>query len=624
MDRMKSILIVDDNDVDRELIRRYLGSDFATSEAATAAQAFEALSTQAIDCVLLDYRLPDADGVQFLDRLPVERPPVVILTGQGGEQIAVEAMKHGADDYLAKAGLDGPTLRRAIEHAIEKAILRHEVARRDLQIRMMLEQLPATVWTTDSGLMVTSMFGSRVPGNVPPPGTRAVGKPLVEAVGYDGRVGIAAHERALAGDRVDYEIERQGRFLQCRVEPMRGADGRVTGVLGVAADVTETRRLAEQLRHSQKIEAIGRLAGGVAHDFNNILTAIVSYAEVIGHTLGADHELAPDVDGIRQAAWRATDLVKQLLAFSRMRPSEHRVVAADRATRDLMPMLGRLLGESIALEVEITSTWAAAVDDVGFEQLLVNLVCNARDAMPRGGRIRITVRDRSVREPINLGSRGSIAAGEYVSIAVEDQGTGIAADLRDRIFEPFFTTKEIGKGTGLGLSTVYGIVRQAGGEIVVSSELGHGAAFEAFLPRSKEPSVRRGRPVTQAPAALAGSALVVEDDRQVRTLVERALRGAGMQVVAASTPREALEWCRRTPGPLRLVLTDLVLPEMDGQELAEAVLEIHPSAAVLYMSGHVPENMTARFEGLSEILEKPFTQQALLARVADALGATAA
>jgi two-component system cell cycle sensor histidine kinase/response regulator CckA len=623
---MKVILVVDDNDVDRELIRRFLGGQFSTSEASTAEQAFDTLTRQEVDCIVLDYRLPDADGLQILDRLPADRPPVVVLTGQGGEQIAVEAMKRGADDYLAKAGLDGVSLRRAIEHAIDKAILKHEVARRDAQIRMMLDQLPATVWTTDSHLTVSSMFGSPRDNAQRPwaPAARAIGRPLAESVGPDGRVVISAHQRALGGEPAEYEVERSGRTLQCRVEPMRGPDGRVTGVLGVAADVTETRRLAEQLRHSQKIEALGRLAGGVAHDFNNILTAIVSYAEVVGHTLGKEHELAPDVEGIREAAWRATELVKQLLTFSRLRPAEHRAVEASLAMHQIVPMLRRLLGETITLDVEVTSGWGAGVDDLGFEQLLVNLVVNARDAMPRGGRIRVLVRDRILREPIVVGSRGTIGPGEYVTVAVQDQGTGVPADLRDRIFEPFFTTKDIGKGTGLGLSTVYGIVRQAGGEIVVTSEVDKGSTFEVYLPRSKDVTVRRGRAVTQLPATLAGAALVVEDDRQVRGLVERALRSAGMQVVAASTPREALEWCRRTTSPLRLMLTDLILPEMDGHELAEAVHEMHPNAAIMYMSGHVPDDMTSAVESAVPILEKPFTQQALLARVADALGATAA
>jgi two-component system, cell cycle sensor histidine kinase and response regulator CckA len=620
---MTVVLVVDDNSIDRELIRRYLADSHQILEASTAEEALATLARGGIDCVLLDFRLPDADGLDVIDRLPADRPPVVVLTGQGGETVAVAAMKRGADDYLAKTGLDAAMLRRAIDHAIEKAVLRHAVAQRDAQIRLMLDQLPATVWTTDALLVMSSLFGSRVPSSDPATSIGSVGRPLAELVAGDAAIVLGAHKRALAGEAAAYEIERNGRYLQCRVEPMRGPDGRITGVLGVSADVTEMRKLAEQLRHSQKIEALGRLAGGVAHDFNNILTAIVSYAEVIGFSLGPTHELAPDVDGIREAAWRATELVKQLLAFSRLRPSEHRAVDAARSTQALAPMVGRLLGETVVLEVEAQSAWSAAVDEVGFEQLLVNLVVNARDAMPRGGRIRVTVRDRVVREVISVGSRGVVVPGEYVVIGVEDQGVGVAPELLDRIFEPFFTTKDIGKGTGLGLSTVYGIVRQAGGEIVVSSEVGRGSAFEVFLPRARDVGARRSRPTTNVPAVLVGEALVVEDDRHVRALVERALHGAGMHVVATSTPREALEWCRRSPAPLRLVLTDLVLPEMDGQELATAVREIHPRAVVLYMSGHVPENLAPMLDSTATILQKPFTQQALLARVADALGAPA-
>jgi two-component system, cell cycle sensor histidine kinase and response regulator CckA len=619
---MSRILVVDDNDVDREAIRRHLGAGYEVIEAATVEAARVALASAGTDCVVLDYRLPDADGLELLGGLPADRPPVVVLTGQGDERIAVDAMKRGADDYLVKATLDAAGLRRAIDHAIDTARLRAQVARRDAQLRIILEQLPAAVWTTDRDLRIRSMYGAR---RDPDGAPETVGRRVDELPHGDDPTVQAAYATALAGHEASFELELDDRVRECRIEPLHGPDGAVTGTIGVAADVTETRRLTEQLRHSQKFEALGRLAGGVAHDFNNILTAILSYAEVLAFELGPDSPLFPDVDGIREASWRATDLVRQLLAFSRLRPAERRAVDVGKEVHALAPMLGRLLGEDVQLDLRTTGTWAARLDPAGLEQILVNLVVNARDAMPKGGRIRIAVEDRRVDVAIPLGTRGVVRPGDYAALVVEDGGTGIAPELLDRIFEPFFTTKDVGKGTGLGLSTVYGIARQAGGEVLLVSAPGRGARFEVLLPRSREDAARPVRPVTRAPPAVAGRVLVVEDDRLVRVLVERALRSAGMEVAAAASPGEALAWCRRTKGALTLILADLVLPEMNGHELASEVRRIYPDARVLYMSGHVSESIGERIgiEGLTQILEKPFTRAALLARVADALAGVA-
>ncbi len=644
-----NLLIVDDNAVDRERIRRLLGAGHAMSEASTAAQALEALERSHTDCVLLDYRLPDRDGIDLIDQLVGQGLSVVMLTGQGDEHVAVEAMKRGAQDYLVKRGLDGVTLRRAVEHALENQRLRRRIdaqhaelearieelarqrselevahralAERETELQLLLRQLPAIVWTTDTALRYTSRGGNaklasatrhQIVGNV-------VGTSLADE---DRAAFVEAHRAALAGRAAHCEFAAHSYVFQCWIEALRDVRGELQGTIGVALDVTTMRELEQQLRRSQKMEALGALAGGVAHDFNNILTAIFSFAGFARESVPPGEQAADDLIQVLEAAQRGASLVRQLLAFSRHRAVELKIVDVNDVLRNLLPMLRRLLGEDVDLVLETGVVWNTQIDPGGLEQIVINMVVNARDAMPRGGRLCISTQNMKIEAELPTGRREELAPGSYVVLAISDDGEGIAPEVQERIFEPFFTTKELGRGTGLGLATCWGIARQAGGSISLYSEVGGGTTFKVYLPRHAGASSRPGDRVQSfAPAVGSELVLVVEDDAQVQALTVRTLTQRGYEVLHASTPAEARAWVEARGDDIQLVLTDVVMPGLSGPELVASLRTRLPNATVLYMSGYTGAAVQRR--GLLEvgapILEKPFTPDLLARKVREVL-----
>ncbi len=378
-------------------------------------------------------------------------------------------------------------------------------------------------------------------------------------------------------------------------------------LLVLIRDVTEQKLLEEQLAHAQKLEAVGRLAGGVAHDFNNLITVITGYTDLLRSSLDGEDPRRADATEILRASSRAAGLTQQLLAFARRQLVQPRVLDLNRLVADVTSLLERLLGEQVGIQLELAPEPAIVEVDPGqFEQLLMNLAVNARDAMPQGGRLVIRTRQTA----------------DEVVLEVEDDGHGMAADVRTQIFEPFYTTKPPGKGTGLGLATVYGIVQQSGGRIAVASEVGEGARFTITLPRSRAVPVP-AVPAEPHAALVRGSEriLVVEDDAQVRRLAERALAAAGYQVVSASTGEEALALVRSAAEPFQLLITDLVMPGLNGQEVAARFRALVPGAPVLMISGYTDDAATR--EGLltagQSFLPKPFTPAELAERVRDLL-----
>ena len=403
--------------------------------------------------------------------------------------------------------------------------------------------------------------------------------------------------------------------VQSRVVP--GGDGRPDFFEGVMQDVTEQRALESQLRQSQRLEAVGRLAGGVAHDFNNILTAIIGYSELLLDELAASHPLRPSVQEIRAGADRAASLTRQLLAFSRKQVLRAKVLDLNTAVRDLVKMLQRLIGEDVKLELALHAAPAMVQADPGqVEQVLLNLAVNARDAMPDGGRLTLETACRVLDETYAR-AHADVVPGEYVMLAVSDTGTGMDAETQARIFEPFFTTKELGKGTGLGLSTVYGIVKQSGGSIAVYSEPGRGTTFKIYLPRVDAPA-----PVetaASAPPARGGheTVLLAEDDAAVREVAGEALSQRGYRVLRAPDGQTALELAAAHAGEIAILVTDLVMPGMSGRELAEALTALRPGLQVLYISGYTDDAVVRHgilAEGLA-YLQKPFSAEALAAKV---------
>jgi PAS domain S-box-containing protein len=401
--------------------------------------------------------------------------------------------------------------------------------------------------------------------------------------------------------------------------PLRDGAGAVVGVLGVYRDVTEERRLESQLRQAQKMEAVGRLAGGVAHDFNNLLTAITGFSALALEALSADSPARGPIAEVARAGDRAAGLTRQLLAFSRQQVLAPRVLDPNAVVADLGKMLRRVIGEDVELATVLApGVWPVLADPGQVEQVLVNLAVNARDAMPRGGRLTIETGNAVV------GEGESAAPGQYAVLTVADTGHGMDDATKAHIFEPFFTTKGTGKGTGLGLATVYGIVQQSGGHIAVESEPGRGTAFRVYLPRTDKvaapvPSQAGVIPLPRGSEAV----LVAEDEPAVRALTCRVLRRAGYSVLEAGSGEEAVRVAERHPGPVHLFVTDVVMPGVGGREAAGRVLARHPEARVLYMSGYTDDAVVRHGvrHDRTHFIQKPFSPAALATKVREVLDA---
>jgi PAS domain S-box-containing protein len=410
---------------------------------------------------------------------------------------------------------------------------------------------------------------------------------------------------------------RSGGTIDTEWVNVRLSDGTI---IGVGRDVTERKQLEDQFRQAQKMEAVGRLAGGVAHDFNNLLGVITGYAELGMRGLEPGHAALPRLEQVLRAAERAAGLTKQLLAFSRRQKLEPKLVDLNFVLRDLEKMVHRLIGEDIALDLRLAPGLAVVRTDPGqFEQLVMNLVVNARDAMPHGGTISIGTSDTDAAE-FRGAAHWRVEDGRYVRVVVSDTGEGMDEATRARVFEPFFTTKAVGVGTGLGLATVYGIVKQSGGHIFVESAAGKGTTFRIYLPS-----------VTEAPAAAVAAPpesiegretiLVVEDQEALREVIREGLGMLGYEVLLAGSGETALELARSHEGPIHLMLTDVVMPQMSGPDLARRIESIRAGIKVLFMSGYTSDVLLrqgATDRGI-QLIEKPFTNQALARKVHEVL-----
>jgi two-component system, cell cycle sensor histidine kinase and response regulator CckA len=398
-------------------------------------------------------------------------------------------------------------------------------------------------------------------------------------------------------------------------------DGRDTR-MGVGRDVTDRVRLEEQLRQAQKMEAIGSLAGGVAHDFNNVLSVILSYASLALDTVPVGNTAREDLEEIRMAGERAAVLTRQLLAFSRQQVLRPRLVEVTRLVGDLEKMLRRLVGEDVALTLRTPELSAVvSADPSQLEQIIMNLSVNARDAMPEGGELVIETASEDIVAPVP--AYPAVPAGHYVVLRVTDTGTGMDRPTMARIFEPFFTTKPVGRGTGLGLSTVFGIVRQSGGHISVESEPGKGTTFVVHLPRVREDAPRiSAEPPSSTFLKGTETVLLVEDDDQVRGIARTILRRHGYEVIEAANGGEALLICEQHEKPIHVLLTDVVMPRMNGRLLARRLAELRPEMRVVCMSGHTPAEIGQRDTLPDDVafLQKPFTPDALLTTIREVLG----
>ena len=562
-------------------------------------------------------------GVQQLQAMGAESYLAIPLRNSAGAGVGFIALvdcKPLHDPAFAESLMRIVATRVTAE--LERMHAEQDLRASQQRLRAVLEQAPVILWTTDADMRVTSSIGAGLaPLGVAP--DASIGRRVEEIVG-PGHIGLEQHRSALNGETVIGEAEWKGRRYESVLQPFRDHEGRITGSLGVAVDITEREQLQDQLRQAQKMEAVGRLAGGVAHDFNNLLTVISGYSSFLIESLPDGSSLRSYAEQISQAATRAAQLTAQLLAFGRKQMLQPRMMDVNALVRDAETMLRRLIGEDIELITNLQPHIGCILADPGqVYQVVLNLVVNARDAMPRGGRIVISTANVTVGED-EARREVEMKPGEYVMLAVSDTGHGMSPEVLAQLFEPFFTTKEVGKGTGLGLSTAYGIVKQSGGHISVETDFGRGSTFRVYLPRM--PGLVDRDTIVEIETVRGSETLVlVEDEELVRQYARSVLENAGYKVIEAANGQEALRQIQAPGARVDLVLTDVVMPEMGGRELGEQVARLRPGLPVLYLSGYA-EECTPAEEAIpsgSVCLRKPFKAHELAARVREALDKSA-
>jgi len=640
-DTTPRVLLVEDDFSQGRLVRAFLNQDPAMRidlfQADRLSLALEHLATQDPDVVLLDLDLPDSKGVDTVDRVRYAAPrvPIIVLSEAETEATRRQAVAHGADDFLFKSRLDRFKLERAVTLAARRK--RAEAAAEprpqavfDVAFRQSEERFAKAFHSSPVGMIISTlaegrllevndaflkMFGyareeviNRTSLELDVWETPAERERIVEQLRQSGQLkGVESRYRRKGGEVRDALASVERVELQCQA-----------CVLAIFYDITEKKKLEEQLRQAQKMEAIGRLAGGVAHDFNNLLTVISGHSEMLSMNLPREHPLREPVSEINKAADRAAALTRQLLAFSRQQILEARVLDLGSVITSLEKMLRRLIGEQIQVETILApDRHAVKVDPSQMDQVLLNLAINARDAMPQGGRLTIELRNTAWPGPEGQAS-------PHVLLSVTDSGTGMTPEVQARIFEPFFTTKGPGSGTGLGLAVVQGIVKQSSGHISVISEVGVGSTFNIYLPAVRDAAAPRAEsndnpPLT--PARGGETILLVEDEPDVLNLTALALERFGYSVLTAASGRDALDLLALHADGIALLLTDVVMPDMSGRELAETLRARLPALRVLFMSGYT-DNAVLRLSFHSAsvaFLQKPFTPQALARKVREVL-----
>ena len=487
------------------------------------------------------------------------------------------------------------------------------------RLAFLLANLPALVWAIDRNGYVTFADGRGVEGVGLTP-AKLIGRSFFE-VYRDTREMLANTRRVLAGDTFSARATVEGFEIETSYSPVRGDRGTIVGALGVSVDVTSRLAVERRYRETQKMEAVGRLAAGVAHDFTNLLIAIGGYAELVMESLDHHDERRSHLLEVRKAAERAAALTRQLLAFSRRQVLQPKMIDVNLLVGDLQKLLRRTIGADIELALDLQPQIdPVRVDPTQLEHALVNLAVNARDAMPAGGRLRFATDMVDVTGAV-AARTPPMPAGRYVQLTVSDTGAGMTAETQARIFDPFFTTKPPGQGTGLGLATVYGVIKQSDGFIWVDSVLGHGTTFTIYLPAG------RGAPDAPAVARAVESKggketiLIVEDDGAVRALMRQILARKGYTVLEGRDGDEAVTVARLHQGPIDLVLTDMVMPGLGGRALAARIAADRGSIRVLYTSGYATD-ATLRHDGGASLpfLAKPFLPLELVRRVRENAG----
>ncbi|MCP4154800.1 MAG: response regulator [bacterium] len=664
MDNEKNpvVLTIDDEKAIRKSFRNFLEDyDYTVLEAENGRIGLEIFEREKPDLVLVDLRMPEVDGLEVLAKVTQASPntPIIVASGTGVMGEAVEALHLGAWDYLLKPIEDLSVLHHSVEKALERSRLIREnrayqehleelVAKRTKQLaksnealRESEENLSITLDSIGDAVIATDKKGNVTRMN--PVAEKLTGWPLEEAAGVhlskvfhiinadtlqpaqspleqvmnSGQiVGLAADTILVARDKNQRRIADSG-------APILSKDGSIVGVVLVFRDITDQYKLEEQLRQSQKMDAIGQLAGGVAHDFNNMLGGIIGAADLLSLKVDKNAKLRKYVTIIQDAGKRAAQLTRKLLDFSRKGKDMTMQVEMHKLTKETI----RLLERSIDRRISITENFAASRttvtgDPSQLQNALLNLAINARDAMPEGGILTISTTNVTLSQNYCNSVADSIKPGDYIEINVEDTGTGMSKEVQDRIFEPFFTTKGTGKGTGLGLASVYTMIRNHQGSINVYSHLDKGTVFKLYLPVIHSPGVKQSEEKEKVYSG-TGRILVVDDEAIIRVMAEEMLSNFGYKVITANDGAAGLEMFKNQHKKIDLVLLDIMMPRMNGKDAFLAMQKIDPNVKVLLISGFSRGIEIANLidKGACGFLQKPFPRTELGKKVGQILAA---
>jgi len=633
---------IEDSEEDYKLVLRHLtkaGYELYSEKVETAEAMRSALASREWDIVISDYRMPTFSGLEAFRVLKESGLdiPFIIISGTIGEETAVNTLLAGVNDYLMKGNLSrlAPAVERGIEEVKNRRIQRSTEAalrRSEERYRLLFEKNPLPMWVYDVDTLIflavniaaeehygysAEEFRTMTIKDIRPAEDAAALEANLSQTPGMIDVGDEWRHKKKDGSIINVEVTSHALMF----------DGKKARLV-LANDVTkriqaeeELRKSEEQLKQSLKLESIGRLAGGIAHDFNNMLTAINGYSELTLRRLDENDPLRPNIEEIKKAGERSAELTKQLLAFSRRQMLQSKVLDINQVVSDTVLMLERLIGEDIDLVTVLDSNTANIEADPGQLSLVIlNLVVNSRDAMPDGGTITIETKnvfldDAYARQHV------SVKPGPYVMLSIGDTGIGMDAQTQQQIFEPFFTTKEVGKGTGLGLSTVYGIIKQSNGNIWVYSEVGKGTVFKIYLPQITESSspIEEAKPTDSFLGT--ETILVVEDEDMVRNLTVEVLESCGYEVLQARNGIEALDFCKSYKEKIDLLITDIVMPQIGGRELAERMLHEDPSLCVLFTSGYTDDAIVRHgiLEEDANFIQKPFNLDDLGKKVRELL-----
>jgi two-component system, cell cycle sensor histidine kinase and response regulator CckA len=629
------ILLVEDNPGDVFLLQETLSEitvvQFNVVNVERLAEAQQRLQVDLFDVILLDLLLPDSAGLDTFTTLHQQVPliPIVVLTGMSDETLAMKAMQAGAQDYLIKGQVSGgDLLMRSIRYAIERKRVESTLQKREQELRSLTEHAPDIISRFDTdlkylfinqaveeptGLSVEIFLGKTM---------REVGFPEAQVEQWES----VLRSVFTTGEGISIELEYPShsglRYYQSRCVPEFGPDGAVESVLVMTRETTEQHRLEAQLLRAQRMESIGTLASGIAHDMNNILTPMLAVSQLLPLKIpNLDQRNQHLLKILEDSARRGSDLVKQILTFSRGLEGDRSVLQVEQILVEIEQIIRSTFPKFMGIQIlnhAPQGLWPVMADATQLHQVFMNLCVNARDAMPTEGTLTISVENKTLFE---ADARNNVEAkpGNYVMLTIADTGIGIPPHFLDRIFEPFFTTKAVGKGTGLGLSTTLGIIKHHGGFVTVSSELGQGTQFQIFLPAIAESIVLPD----QSPLYPTGQGeliLVADDEAPIRETIRMTLESYNYRVITAKDGVDAIATYHRHQHEISAILMDVMMPSMDGFNAIQALYELNPNCKIIVFSGTATRSSLPERSNVKGFLSKPYTTQKLLEVLHDVTG----